>query len=242
MSRRLEAAGRTAWACEEFTLLEDPAYYERPAVQRLFKLKGSKKLDPLGLEVLARLVQWRDNWAQARNRPTRALMRDDVLVSIAKRRPRRASELEVLRGFPQSRKSRIVQEILDLITEAAATPASTWPEPYRVRDDTPMTKVALDLLSAFTRAICHEENVGHDLVGSTQRLRELVDYLLDNSDTEPPLLLSGWRGEFIGRRLVDLLEGRSELHLSGWPADLRLKVVSHPTENGARAKPRRSTN
>jgi len=225
---RLAETGRAAWAQEEFARCEDPSFYQRPVQQRLFKLKGSKKLDGLGLAVLERLVDWRDRWARARNRPTRAMMRDDVLVSIAKRRPQRASELEVLRGFPQSRKSRIVGEILELIKEAAATPRAEWPEPYKPRDDTPMTKAALDMLSAYTRAVCHEEALGHDLVGGTQRLRELVDYLVGNSQ-ERPLLMTGWREEFIGRRLVDLLEGRSELHLSGWPQDLRLEVVNHPT-------------
>ncbi|MFQ5806681.1 MAG: ribonuclease D [Phycisphaerae bacterium] len=230
LTTRLAETDRTAWAREEFARFEDPAFYQRPAQQRLFKLKGTKKLDALGLAVLERLVDWRDRWAQARNRPTRAMMRDDVLVTIAKRRPQRASDLQVLRGFPQSRKSRIVQEILDQIKEAVATPRAQWPEPYKPRDDSPMTKAALDILSAFTRAVCHEEDLGHDLVGSTQRLRELVDYLLGESQ-ERPLLLTGWREEFIGRRLVDLLEGRSELHLTGWPHNLRLDVISHPTES-----------
>jgi len=45
---------------------------------------------------------------------------------------------------------------------------------------------------------------------------------------ERPALLCGWREEFIGRRLIALLEGRSEIHLSGWPENPRLDVVSHP--------------
>jgi ribonuclease D len=256
LTARLAAAGRTAWAREEFARFEDPFIYQRPVEQRLFKLKGAKKLDGLGLAVLARLLDWRDRWAQARNRPTRAMMRDDVLVSIAKRRPQRPGDLRVLRGFPQSRNSRIVQEVLDVVKAAAATPRVEWPEPYQPPDETPMTKAALDILSAFTRAVCHEEGLSHDLLGSTQRLRELLDYLLDGSRSvgspcptptfgqgptlganarrcsdyanPRPLLLTGWREQFIGHRLVDLLHGRSELHLSGWPHDLRLEVVSHP--------------
>lgn len=229
IAKRLEESGRTAWAREEFRLFEDSGSYQRPVEQRLFKLKGSKRLDGLGLAVLERLIEWRDRWAQTRNRPIRAMMRDDVLVTIAKHRPQRAAELEVLRGFPQSRKSRVVHEILEVVKAAATTPKDRWPEPYKPRDDTPMMKVALNILSAFMRAVCHEENLGHDLVGSTQRLQELLDYLLDRGRGERPLLLTGWREEFIGRRLVDLLEGRSELHLSGWPDGLRLNVVSHPT-------------
>ncbi len=229
LAARLKATERSAWAREEFARFENPSFYQRPVEQRLLKLKGAKKLDGLGLAVLARLLDWRDRWAQARNRPTRAMMRDDVLVTIAKRRPQRAADLKILRGFPQSRKSRVVQEVLDLVKTAAATPRAEWPEPYQPRDETPMTKAALDILSAFSRAVCHEEGLSHDLVGTTQRLRELLDYLLDDSNA-PPLLLTGWREQFIGRRLVDLLQGRSELHLSGWPHNLHLEVVSHPAQ------------
>jgi ribonuclease D len=229
LAARLAATARSAWAQEEFARFEDPSFYERTVEQRLFKLKGTKRLDALGLAVLAQLVDWRDRWARARNRPARAMMRDDVLVTIAKRRPQRAADLEILRGFPHSRKSRIVQEILNLVKAAAATPRAEWPEPSQPRDDTPMTKAALDILSAFTRAVCHEEGLSYDLVGGTQRLRELLDYLLDGSNTRPPLL-TGWREQFVGRRLVDLLQGRSELHLFGWPHDLRLEVTSHPVQ------------
>lgn len=232
LAKQLKETGRTAWAREEFVRFEDPVFYKPPAQQRLFKLKGTKRLDGLGLVVLERLIEWRDRWAQTHNRPTRAMMRDDVLVSIAKRRPHRASELEVLRGFPQARKSKVVREILDLIREAEATPKSQWPEPHEARDDTPMTRVALDVLSAFARAVCYEEGLAYDLVGGTQRLRELLDHLLDDTSARP-LLLTGWREKFIGRRLVNLLRGRSELQLSGWPDNPRLTVVSQPPEKRA---------
>jgi len=229
LAQRLKELGRTAWAEEEFAVYEDGALYRRPVEQRLLRLKGTKQLDGLGLLILARLIEWRDRWAQTRNRPARALMRDDVLVTIAKRRPRRAAELQVLRGFHQSRKTRIVDEILEIVRQAAATPPSQWPEPFKPHDESPMTKATLDILSAFARAVCHEEGVSYELVGPAQRLRELLDHLRGASPARPALL-SGWREEFVGRRLVDLLRGRSELHLSGWPDNPRLTVVHHPPE------------
>lgn len=226
LSAGLRETGRTGWASEEFKRYEDATIYKPPVEERLFKLKGTKRLDGLGLAVLERLIEWREQWAQRRNRPTRALVRDDVLVEIARRRPQRTSDLEVLRGFPQSRNRKVIRELLDLIEQAGTIPPEQHPQPYRPRQDTPMMKATLDVLSAVARAICHEEQLSHDLLGGTQRLRELLDYELGRLDEQPPLLC-GWREHFIGRRLVDLLEGRSELHLSGWPDNPRLDVVSH---------------
>jgi ribonuclease D len=231
LSARLKETGRLGWASEEFKRYEDPTIYKPPVEERLFKFKGTKRLDALGLAVLERLIEWREQWAQRRNRPTRAMMRDDVLVEIARRRPRRATDLEVLRGFPQSRNRKVIRELLNLIEQAGAIPPEQRPQPYRPRQDTPMMKATLDVLSAVARAICHEERLSYDLLGGTQRLRELLDYELGRLRERPPLLC-GWREHFIGRRLVDLLEGRSELHLSGWPDDLKLDVVNHAPTRG----------
>lgn len=226
LAEKLEKLKRAAWAREEFQRFEEPEFYKPPPQDRVHKLKGSKRLDGLGLIVLQRLIDWRDRWAQQKNRPTRALVRDDVLVEIARRRPKKASDLQVLRGFPQSKNPRIIQEVLEHIEEAAATPRTTWPKPHQPREETPMMRVTLDLLSAVTRVICHEENLSHELVGSSERLRELLDHELDRR-REPPPLLRGWRREFIGQRLTNLLEGRSELHYSGWPENPRLQVITH---------------
>lgn len=226
LSARLKRRRRLSWVAEEFRRFEDPLFYAPPAPERVAKLKGTKRLDGLGLVVIGALIEWRHRWAKERNRPIRALMRDDVLVEIARRRPKRAADLAVLRGFPQSRNSKVVKELLTVIEQACQTPKSEWPEPHRSREETPMTKATLDILSAVTRALCYEHGVSHDLLGGARRLRELLDYHRDNN-SERPALLTGWREKFAGQRLIALLEGRSEVHLSGWPRDTRLEIVTH---------------
>lgn len=229
LTDRLEKNGRLGWATEEFAKFERPEMYRPPTEDRLFKLKGSKRLDALGLAVLRDLVEWREEWAIEKNRPIRAMVRDDVLVEIAKRRPTKMDQLEVLRGFPQARNPRIVKEVLRRIEHARNTDPKSWPTPYQPREDTPMIKVTLDLMSAFLRATCYVEALDAELVGSSQKLRDLLDHLREPG-SEEPLLMQGWRAEFIGRRLEDLLNGRCELHLSGGPQDPHLHVVSHDTE------------
>lgn len=223
LHKEIEQAGRLEWAREEFQRFEDPELYQPPVEERAQRLKGSKKLDGLGLLVLERLVEWRDQWAQARNRPIRALMRDDVLVEIARRRPKKERDLEVLRGFPQAKNRKVVRELVRIIDEISRTPKSQWPTPVVRREDSPPRKALLDLLSGVMQSICHTENLSWNLLGSSQRLRELLDYH-SGELTEPPPLLCGWRNEFIGHRLIDLLEGRSRLHVSNWPEDPRVNL------------------
>lgn len=225
LERGLAARKRTDWANEEFARFEDPQTYRPPSRERLGKFKGASRLAPLDLMTLERLVEWRDEWACKENRPVRAMMRDDVMVEIARSRPSRASDLQVLRGFHQSRSLRVVKQILAIIRQAEATPRSEWPKPRKHSEQTPMLKATVDLLSAFARATCHEQGVSSDLFGGPQRLRELLVHLQDGSE-QRPALLTGWRERFIGRHLLDLLNGRKELHLSGWPDSPRLEVAT----------------
>jgi len=225
----LERRGRLSWALEEFARFEDPQLYEPPVRERLSRLKGTKRLDGLGLAVLERLIEWRDRWARQKNRPLRALMRDDVLVEIARRRPRRASDLEVLRGFPQARNPKVVRELLALIEEASQTPPEKWPTPYKPPKEAPMSEIMLDILSAVTRAACEEHQVSHELLCTTQRLREVLDYRAGLL-LERPLMLRGWREQFIGRRLLELLDGHNELHICGWPEKPRLQLVTRRSD------------
>ncbi len=225
LQKEIAAAKRTEWAREEFARFEEPEFYHAPPEERVQRFKGSKKLDGLGLLVLEKLVEWRDKWAQSRNRPIRALMRDDVLVEIARRRPQQTRELEVLRGFPQAKNRKLVQELVDLISETCKTPKSQWPTAITVPEETPMSRVLLDLLSAVIQAICNEESLSWNLLGSPQRLRELLEFHAGRLEDKPSLL-RGWRAEFIGQRMLDLLEGRSRIHLSGWPDEPQLHLNS----------------
>lgn len=223
LARDLERRGRTGWLAEEMSRFEDPLTYAPPIANRMMKLKGMRKLDSLGLAVLERLIAWREAWAAEKNRPVRAMMRDDVLVEIARRRPRKATDLEVLRGFPQARNPRVVDAILELIEAARSIPRDQLPEVEEFREETPSMRVVVDVVAASARAICLNEDVSFDLLGGLQKLRELLDHLSGRRD-ETPALLRGWRAEFVGGRLVDLLEGRCELHLSGWPSRPRLSL------------------
>lgn len=235
LCRKLEASRRMEWAREEFQRFEQPEFYRPPPEERVYRIKGASRLDGLGLAVLERLIHWRDQWARERNRPTRALIRDDVLCEIARRRPKRQSDLAVLRGFPQAKNPRIIQEIMGIIEEVRALPKTELPDPIPQREETPMMKATLDLLSAALRGICFEQGVSHDLVGSTQKLRDLMTHHRDKTDGAT--LLSGWRGAFIGRHLLSLLEGRGQLHFSGWPASPRIEIVE-PAKPPARSRKR----
>lgn len=236
IEKQLRERGRTEWAAQEFARLEDAELYKPPIADRVTRIRGSAKLDGLSLYVLGKLLEWRDAWARERNRPIRALIRDDILLEIARRRPTRARELEVLRGFPQAKNAKIVGEIITIIEQAAGSSPKDWPQVTPPREETSMMRAVAELLGAFSRAACDDAQVDPDLVGGPSRFREFLDFVRGET-TERPGLLSGWREEFIGRRLIELLEGRCTLQLRGGPKAPRLLASpSDPPPKKSRAE------
>jgi len=98
MAEKLEAAGRTAWAAEEFALLEDvrwgPLEDEEPAWLRL---KGAKALRPRELAVLRELHGWRDEQAKRLDRAPFRVLNNEPMLAMARAMP---ADLEALRGIP----------------------------------------------------------------------------------------------------------------------------------------------
>ncbi len=232
----LSQRGRGDWAAEEFARFEDPEHYRAPADERASRLRGAARLDARGLAALERLVELRDRWAQRQNRPARTVIRDDVLVEIARRRCETAEDLRLLRGFHQARNERLVTDVLETVRQALQTPRDQLPEPVIPREDAPRVRAVLDLLNAFVRAVCDDEGVAAELVGAASRLRELLDFATGATEHRPAVL-RGWRERFVGQRLLDLLAGRSVLNVKGLPDALRIEIRPREGESGQAESP-----
>src|SRR3954452_7263977 len=98
LGAELARTGRTAWAEAEFADSLQ-AISSRADEDRWRRLPGLHQLGRRGLEMARRLAQWREDEARRQNRPLRQMMRDDVLVAIAKRQPSSRRDLEALRDF-----------------------------------------------------------------------------------------------------------------------------------------------
>ena len=90
--------GRVDWAEAEFAAFLD-AIEHRAEEDRWRRLSGLHMLNRRGLEVARRLSEWRVEDARRANRPLRSVLRDDLLVAIAKRQPASRRDLEALRDF-----------------------------------------------------------------------------------------------------------------------------------------------
>ena len=213
LSARLESLGRTAWAEAELAAFL-AAIRDRSEEDRWRRLPGLHHLNRRGLEVARRLSEWRAEDARRANRPLRQVMRDDLLVAIAKRQPTTRRDLEALRDFNRPNLLGRSNEIVALIVEAQAVPPEDLPRPAERHEEGPGQAMVVSLLAATLSHCCAALRIAPGLVGTATDLKDLIRWHADGMpESRRPALVQGWRDEVCGRTLLDVLSGRRALRV-----------------------------
>ena len=224
LSAELNRLGRVDWAEAEFADFL-AAIEHRAEEDRWRRLSGLNTLNRRGLEVARRLSDWRQAEAKHANRPLRHLLRDDLLVAVAKRQPTSRRDLEALRDFNRPHLLNKANEILRVIEEGLAVPLEQLPEPTARHEEGPGLTMIVSLLAATLAQCCAQSHVAVGLVGGTSDIKELVRRREASSDDQnPPSLAVGWRYEVCGRTLLDVLSGRRSLRVVDPEADVPVAV------------------
>ncbi|GAC1450962.1 MAG: HRDC domain-containing protein [Isosphaeraceae bacterium] len=229
LQSRVQELGREEWMeAEVREFLE--AIQDRDLTTRWRKLPSLHQLSRRGLESARRLYNWRSAEARRQNRPMRQVLRDDVLVAIARRQPSSQQELEALRDFNRPQLLSKSREILAQIAESQTLDARMLPEHAERHDDGPGVSMLVNLLAAALATCCSKHKVAGGLVGSTQDLKELIRWQQGRGPAESrPSLTVGWRNAVCGETLLDVLAGRSALRVVDLDAEI---PVTLETMNG----------
>src|SRR5262249_3100032 len=159
-----------------------------------------------------RLAEWREDEARRLNRPLRQVMRDDLLVAIAKRAPVNRRGLDALRDFNRPALVSKSDEVLRALEQARSVPEDRLPPPFPRTEEPPGLATVANLLSATLAQCCAQNEVAGSLVSSVADVKYLIRWHLDGRDeSRRPALLQGWRAELCGQSLLDVLEGRVAL-------------------------------
>lgn len=234
LGSRLAGLGRTEWAEGEFAAFLHGIEH-RSEEDRWRRLSGLHLLNRRGLEVARRLSEWRVEDARRANRPIRSVLRDDLLVAIAKRQPGTRKDLEALRDFNRPQLLSRAGEILGVVAAAQAVAADDLPEAAGRHDDGPGLAMVVSLLTATLSQACAQGKVAVGLAGGSNDLKDLVRWYNEGGDpARTPVLLQGWRDEVCGRTLLDVLSGRRALRIVDPGAEVPVALDSVPVDPPAR--------
>ena len=227
LERRLQEKGRLMWLREEMQRLESADLYACEAAESFLKVRGAGSLHRQNMAVLRELAIWRERAAEVRDVPTRTLLKDPVLVGIARRMPRNVKELADLRGMPDPVVRRSGMDILDAVRRGRAVPEDQCPPAEERTDERPQDRMVADLASVVGQALCMEANLAHSLFATREHYLELALAVCGRrrpADAPPPRLLTGWRREFAGDRLTSALKGQASLRMKGLPRTPHLEL------------------
>ena len=207
--KRLAKLGRIEWAGEEFEKFERPETYRRGEEEALFRLKGARTLHPRGLAVARELMKVREGLAEKFNRPPRVLLKDHLLVEIARHEWTTIKDIRGLRGVQLA--TGAVRDLAEAAQRGLESPPDTWPHTEPPDMDTPQETNLMSLVVAVVGTWCHEHEIAYGLVASKQTIRELVRTFTREGASDQGPLSRGWRSRTIGKLLHEFFAGKKRL-------------------------------
>jgi ribonuclease D len=231
LETKLSKLGRLPWAHEEFARLEGAVGEARREPQERYqRIRGWDQLKPKAAAVLRELAAWREGEAKRRNVPRSRVVRDEVLLQLARHPPRHQDELRKVRGLHGSEIDRNGESILATIQAALALPPSAWPVLSKERKPEPEFNGLVELLQAIVKARALQEEIAPTLLATTSDLQELVDAKVNRSTLDLPLL-KGWRRILVGDLLLGALDGKLSFTVDPTTRTLRWSPSEQTTDH-----------
>ncbi len=208
MQQKLIDLGRLSWLDREFQNLIDTELYEIEPNQAWRRIRGKFKLTGRQLGVLKALAEWREDTARSQNRPRSWLLRDEVMVELAKLQPTTVEELAKVRQVSDGLVRKQGAKLCQLIAQALTKPASIAEEKIKTPKLTEQHEAILDMLTAWVRVRAEENGLNPVSLANRKDLENLL------FAPESSALTKGWRYQMVGVELQALLAGGLGLRIN----------------------------
>lgn len=214
---------RRSWFDEEVAALQQTVI-EAEQQENWRRVSGLSGLSPRQLEIVRHVWRWREQQARATDRPPKRVLRDDLVIELAKRQTDKVERIRSVRGMERRNLIPHYEAIAAAVGEALAIADDELPRRPRSHRKS-YSNVLSQFLSLSIACICRQHEMAPAIVGNMDNVRELLAYELGESTGPKPQLLRGWRSEVIGKSFRDLLAGKSALRVFDCQADQPLEFI-----------------
>ncbi|MCK5925942.1 MAG: ribonuclease D [Methylococcales bacterium] len=205
MQAKLIELDRVEWLTADFKALYNLDIYEVKPENAWQRIKGKKKLTGKQLSIVQSLTEWREQLARSENKPRNWLVRDDLIIELAKLQPTTVSELAAVRQINDGLIRRYGKVLCRLIAAAKQKTISPLKEDDKSFKKTQHQEALLDVLSALVKIRADDHLINPNLLASRKELEKL---LFNDDDCQ---VLRGWRFGMVGKELQALLLGEYSL-------------------------------
>jgi ribonuclease D len=209
---QLKQLGRESWMAEEMASWQG-GIQRANSEERWWRVSGNTSLNGRALAIVRELWRWRQAEAERLDKPARRILRDDLIIELAKRQTADLKQIQAVRGMEWGRLRSQLPELSECIRRGLETPEKDFVRP-RYRESPPQLAMLGQFLSSALGSICRQSQLAPNLVGTPSDVRDLILYrTAREAVADPPHLAQGWRAEVVGRLFEDLLEGRKAIRI-----------------------------
>lgn len=215
MRDRLQKLGRSDWLQAEWLDMTNPERYEKPAGQMWRKVKQIGNLKGARLSIAQQLASWREVTAREANTPRTWLMKDPLILDLARQMPDDTGELKHVRGLSAGTIRQHGKAIVEVIARAREMAPEPLPPQTRKGGLSVAQEAAIDVLEAASKLYAAELAINAVVLAPRKSIEDLVK---GNTDTA---IMQGWRQSLIGRRLQQVLAGSTTIAIESGQLQLR---------------------
>jgi ribonuclease D len=201
LRKELAERGRLQWAIDECEDFRSRPRASRDPDEAWIRVKEARALRGRAAAVAQSVAAWRERRAASLDQPTRYVLSDLALLSIAQRPPGSLEALGKVRGF-DSRAARgaVGQELVAAVQRGLEAPVPSKPDNRGVVLDGRL-RPAVGLVSAWISQLAHDLELDTALLGTRTDIEGLV------AGDPRSRLRTGWRSELVGTAVDRLVTG-----------------------------------
>ena len=188
---QLNSKARLSWALEDSQQAIDKFVETQKTEHCLSRIKSAWRLHSRELAFLDRIAVWRENYAQQNNIPRNRVMKDNVLVDIAKLLPTHISQLRNIDGMSERGIKKFGKKILAVVEEALDIKEEDLP----VRMPGPLSgeeKTLAREIKTIISDIANQIDIPSEILLRRKELEKMARALVI-SECEVHTYLDGWR-------------------------------------------------
>ena len=234
LTARLTDLGRMEWLEEELDVWQSDIEHAESG-ERWRRVSGISGLNPRMLAIVRRLWQWRESEAKRLNKPVKRVLRDDLIVEMARRKSGDLSRIQQIRGMQNRNLRSQLPTLAKCIGEAIDLPDADLPKSPR-RPTRPQLNVLNQFVTTAVNSVCVSAGIAPGITGTSQDVRDLISYHLfpAERDGDVPVLATGWRAEIVGETVNDILAGRLSIKVGDPTSDHPLVLHSESADGSKR--------
>ena len=211
LDKQLRQRGRDLWFHEESARLLARARPDTDPRSAFLRLRQASRLSRRELAVLRELCAWRELEARRRDCPRGFVLRDHILVAIARAQPRRAQDLAAIEDMPARERKRNGETILRLVGAALSLTDNQLPEANEQSSNWREHATLARALRTCVEKTARGLGLPAQLLADRRTVADLVRSAESEDSPSLPSQLHGWREGIIGEELLRIVSERRTL-------------------------------